>query len=122
MSFEVNYAAQLRCFLSEYYSRITLITFKKLVFEGIQQEIVLLLGERNGNEQADKSKEVAEREHSEDHPDRVQPDAFTDKLRRQHIAFEKLAEQNDPGDDHDAGPIRSKLRQSDAERQDKCGQ
>src|SRR5713226_7157870 len=28
---------------------ITLITFKKLVFDGIQQEIVLLLGERNGN-------------------------------------------------------------------------
>src|SRR5256885_6822433 len=32
------------------YSYITLITFKKLVFDGIQQEIVLLLGERNGSE------------------------------------------------------------------------
>jgi len=47
---QVNYAAQLRCFLSEYYSNITLITFKKLVFDGIQQEVVLLLGERNGDE------------------------------------------------------------------------
>src|SRR5205085_983792 len=46
---QVNYAAELRYFLSRHYSYITLITFKKLVFDGIQQEIVLLLGERNGN-------------------------------------------------------------------------
>ncbi len=37
--------------MQELYSYLTLITFKKLVFEGIQQEIVLLLGERNGSEQ-----------------------------------------------------------------------
>src|SRR5437588_11080101 len=47
---QVNYAAELRCFLSQHYSYITLITFKKLVFDGIQQEVVLLLGERNGSE------------------------------------------------------------------------
>ena len=47
---QVNYAAELRYFLSQHYSYITLITFKKLVFDGIQQEIVLLLGERNGRE------------------------------------------------------------------------
>src|SRR6266568_3893690 len=47
---QVNYAAELRYFLSQYYTYITLITFKKLVFNGIQQEIVLLLGERNGSE------------------------------------------------------------------------
>jgi adenine-specific DNA-methyltransferase len=47
---QVNYAAELRLFLSKNYSYITLITFKKLVFDGIQQEIVLLLGERNGSE------------------------------------------------------------------------
>ncbi len=47
---QVNYAAELRCFLSQYYTYITLITFKKLVFNRIQQEIVLLLGERNGSE------------------------------------------------------------------------
>ncbi len=45
-----NYAAELRLFLSQYYSRLTLITFKKLVFEDIQQEVVLLLGEKNGDE------------------------------------------------------------------------
>src|SRR6266699_3689719 len=47
---QVNYAAELRYFLSNYYSYLTLITFKKLVFDGIQQEVVLLLGERNGSE------------------------------------------------------------------------
>lgn len=47
---QVNYAAELRYFLSRYYRSITLITFKKLVFDSIQQEIVLFLGERNGGE------------------------------------------------------------------------
>ena len=37
---QVNYAAELRNFLSNYYSYLTLITFKKLVFHGIQQEVV----------------------------------------------------------------------------------
>lgn len=46
---QVNYAAELRHFLSEFYKKITLITFKKLVFEGIQQEVVLLLAEKNGD-------------------------------------------------------------------------
>jgi adenine-specific DNA-methyltransferase len=46
---QVNYAAELRRFLSDYYNKLTLITFRKLVFEGIQQEVVLLLGERNGD-------------------------------------------------------------------------
>lgn len=47
---QVNYAAELRYFLSTHFQRITLITFKRLVFEGIQQEVVLLLAERNGGE------------------------------------------------------------------------
>ncbi len=47
---QVNYAAELRGFLSKHYSQLTLVTFKKLVFEGIQQEIVLLLGERSCRE------------------------------------------------------------------------
>ncbi len=47
---QVNYAAELRYFLSRYYSSLSLITFKRLVFEGIQQEVVLLLGERGRSE------------------------------------------------------------------------
>ena len=45
--FQVNYAAETRQFLSDFYNQITLITFKKLVFDDIQQEIVLLLCERS---------------------------------------------------------------------------
>jgi len=45
--FQVNYAAEARQFLSDYFSRVTLITFRQLVFEDIQQEIILLLAERN---------------------------------------------------------------------------
>lgn len=49
---QVNYAAQLRCFISAYYSKLTLITFRKLVFNGIQQEVVLLLAEKNSTRHA----------------------------------------------------------------------
>tara|TARA_R110002020_G_scaffold29940_7_gene94483 strand:- start:305 stop:1978 length:1674 start_codon:yes stop_codon:yes gene_type:complete len=45
--FQVKYASQTRVFLAEYFDRITIITFKKLVFDGIQQEVVLLLCEKN---------------------------------------------------------------------------
>lgn len=44
--FQVKYAAESRVFLSEYFERITIITFKKLVFKGILQEVVLLLCEK----------------------------------------------------------------------------
>ena len=47
---QVNYAAELREFLSTYYRNIVIVTFKRLVFEGIQQEVVLFLGERNGSD------------------------------------------------------------------------
>jgi adenine-specific DNA-methyltransferase len=44
--FQVKYAAETRVFLSEFFDRITIITFKKLVFDKIQQEVVLLLCEK----------------------------------------------------------------------------
>ena len=44
---QVNYAAELRKFLSGFFSSITIITFKNLVFSNIQQEIVLFLAEKN---------------------------------------------------------------------------
>lgn len=43
---QVSYAAGLRQFLSEFFDRITVVTFDRLVFEGIQQEVVLLCAER----------------------------------------------------------------------------
>jgi len=47
---QVNYAAELRLFLSRQYSYLTLITFRTLIFAGIQQEVVLLLGEKRPGE------------------------------------------------------------------------
>lgn len=48
---QVSYAKQLRAFLAGYFNRVTLISFEKLVFPGIQQEVVLLLCERDGSRQ-----------------------------------------------------------------------
>lgn len=44
--FQVKYAAETRVFLSRFFQRITIVAFKKLVFENIQQEVVLLLCEK----------------------------------------------------------------------------
>ena len=44
--FQVKYAAETRVFLSKFFDRITIVTFKRLVFKGIQQEVVLLLCEK----------------------------------------------------------------------------
>ncbi len=43
---QVIYAAELREYLARKYSHLTVITFRELVFHGIQEEIVLLLGVR----------------------------------------------------------------------------
>lgn len=44
--FQVKYAEQTRLFLSNFFERITIVTFKKLVFDGIQQEVVIMLCEK----------------------------------------------------------------------------
>jgi adenine-specific DNA-methyltransferase len=44
---QVSYAQQLREFLAHLYNKINIVSFKKLVFPGIQQEVVLLLCEKN---------------------------------------------------------------------------
>jgi len=46
---QVSYAQQLREFLAQSYNKINIISFEKLVFPDIQQEVVLLLCERNGS-------------------------------------------------------------------------
>lgn len=43
---QVNYAAGLRLFLSNYFTKIRVLTFRKLAFQEVQQEVVLLLAER----------------------------------------------------------------------------
>lgn len=44
--FQVNYAAEIREYLSEKIDRLTIVTFKELLFSDAQQEVVLLLGEK----------------------------------------------------------------------------
>lgn len=47
--FQVDYASEAREYLSTHFDRLTLVTFKKLVFDDIQQEVILLLGEKSSN-------------------------------------------------------------------------
>lgn len=47
---QVSYAQQLREFLAHFYNKINIISFEKLVFPNIQQEVVLLLCEKNGSD------------------------------------------------------------------------
>jgi len=44
---QVSFALQLRRFLAHFYNKINIISFEKLVFPNIQQEVVLLLCEKN---------------------------------------------------------------------------
>jgi len=44
---QVSFAKQLRNFIAHFYNKINIISFKKLVFPNIQQEVVLLLCEKN---------------------------------------------------------------------------
>lgn len=44
---QVNYAAELRAFLIKYFCQVTVVTFRRLAFHGIQQEVVLLMANRD---------------------------------------------------------------------------
>lgn len=46
---QVGYAKQLRNYLAHTYNKINIVSFKKLVFSEAQQEVVLLLCEKNGS-------------------------------------------------------------------------
>lgn len=46
---QVSYAQTLREYLSHFYNKITIVSFEKLVFPDIQQEVVLLLCEKNNS-------------------------------------------------------------------------
>ncbi len=43
---QVGYTAELRRFLADHFAAITIVTFRKLLFDGAQQEVVLLLASR----------------------------------------------------------------------------
>ena len=46
---QVSYAKELRRFLTHFYNKISIISFRKLVFPEVQQEVVLLLCEKNNS-------------------------------------------------------------------------
>jgi len=47
---QVAYAEDLRLFLTDQLSKITLITFEKLIFPEIEQEVLVFIGEKGGEE------------------------------------------------------------------------
>ena len=47
--FQVKYAAETRHFLMEHFAHVTVVTFSELLFDGAQQEVVLLLLETAAN-------------------------------------------------------------------------
>ena len=47
----MTYAQQLRKYLARFFNKINIISFENLVFEEIQQEVVLLLCEKNGTDE-----------------------------------------------------------------------
>lgn len=44
---QVNYAQECREFLAKYFSKVTIVSFRQLLFEGAQQEVVLVLAEKS---------------------------------------------------------------------------
>lgn len=48
---QVSFALQLRKYLAHFYNKINIISFEKLVFPNIQQEVVLLLCEKDGTKE-----------------------------------------------------------------------
>ncbi|MEK4848175.1 class I SAM-dependent methyltransferase [Bacillus sp. FSL W8-0183] len=44
---QVKYAENLRMYLMEHLNKITVVTFKTLIFPGVEQEVVVLLGEKD---------------------------------------------------------------------------
>jgi adenine-specific DNA-methyltransferase len=48
---QVSFAKQLRNFIAHFYNKISIISFEKLVFPDIQQEVVLLLCEKNNTKE-----------------------------------------------------------------------
>lgn len=57
---QVVYAEDLRLYLSEHLSKMTVIAFKSLVFPDIEQEIVVFVGEKSGEKRGIRIIEVAD--------------------------------------------------------------
>lgn len=47
---QVDYSKEMRQWLMRYYARVSVVTFKRLVFDGIQQDVILLICEKRCTE------------------------------------------------------------------------
>ena len=56
---QVKYAEDLRKFLMKSLQKTTIVTFEELVFEGVEQEVVLLLGEKDINHNSEHQLRIA---------------------------------------------------------------
>lgn len=61
---QVKYAEETRAFLARHFGAITIVSFRRLVFEGILQEVVLLLAEKSPG--IESGIDIIELEHAED--------------------------------------------------------
>lgn len=50
---QVKYAENLRMYLMEHLNKITVVTFRSLVFPGVEQEVVVLLGEKDAHHEGE---------------------------------------------------------------------
>lgn len=55
---QVDYASEGRKFLAEFFERITIINFKKLLFENAQQEVIVLLAEKKATQKGIRTVEL----------------------------------------------------------------
>src|ERR1700675_537262 len=71
---------------------------------------------RDRKQKSDETEQVAESEQRKDEPHRMQSDAMPNEFRRQHVAFEELADKDYAGHSENPAPVREKLCDRDAER------
>ncbi len=78
---QVAYAKDLRKYLMKKLQRITIVTFKELVFPNVQQEIVLLLGEKYSNHDQEHQIRILEYQDIEE---------LIDNFRLERTAFQNI--------------------------------
>ena len=61
--------------------------------------------DRQREQHAEESEQLAAGEHREDHRDRMQADLFADQPRHQHVAFERLADREHDQHERDVRPV-----------------
>lgn len=94
--FQVNYAASTRKYLAERYEHITIITFKKLLFEGTQEEVILLLGSKKSTKKGievveiEDANELSEKLLSLNYAETKEIDHTTEKWIKYYLSGKEL--------------------------------